>query len=70
MTEKEKPTHTMPGGAQDQNKQADDGVVNDSLGTIDPADTTGTGEDDETCKPRDKSAARDTSHRENNRRRN
>jgi hypothetical protein len=36
----------MPGGQQEEKK--DDGVVNDSLGTVDPADTTGTGEDEET----------------------
>ena len=32
----------MPGGQQECIK--DDGVVNDSLGTVDPADSTGTDE--------------------------
>jgi hypothetical protein len=45
MSDKEKPTHTLPGGKQDEDNQADDGVVNDSFGTVDTADTTGTGED-------------------------
>lgn len=69
MSEKQKPTHTMPGGAQDENNQADDGVVNDSFGTVDTADTTGTGEEDEACGPRKDSTGRDslsqrTGHRE------
>ena len=46
MSAKTKPTHEMPGG-QKEDKQ-DDGVVNDSLGTVDPADSTGTDEDKET----------------------
>jgi hypothetical protein len=46
MTTKTKPTHQAPGG-QTENKK-DDSVVNDSLGTIDPADSTGTDEDKET----------------------
>jgi hypothetical protein len=49
MSDKEKPTHTMPGGSQQENSEADNGVVNDSLGKIDPADTTGTGEDNQPC---------------------
>lgn len=53
MSEKEKPTHTMPGGRQIENRESDNGVVNDSFGKIDPADTTGTGEDKEPAKPRD-----------------
>lgn len=68
MSDKQKPTHTMPGGAQDQNNQADDGVVNDSFGTVDPADTTGTGEENEPCQPRDKSAGQENPHHENSRR--
>lgn len=39
MSEKTKSTHEMPGG-QTEDEQ-DDGVVNDSLGTIDIADSTG-----------------------------
>ncbi len=63
-------THTMPGGVQEQNKEADDGVVNGSFGTVDPADTTGTGEEDEPCDPRGKSVGREIPDRENSRRRN
>ena len=46
MSAKTKSTHTMPGGqTEDKN---DDGVVNDSLGTVDPADSTGSDEEKET----------------------
>jgi hypothetical protein len=48
MTEKTKPTHTEPGGLQEVHPKPDDGVVNDSLGTIDPADSTGLDENKET----------------------
>lgn len=65
MSEKEKPTHTMPGGRQENDSKPDDGVVNDSLGTVDSADTTGTGEENEPCDPRDKSVSREIPHREN-----
>ena len=64
MSEKEKPTHTMPGARQENNGKPDDGVVNDSLGTVDPADTTGTGEENEPSQPRDKPAVgREIPHR-------
>ena len=46
MSAKTRPTHEMPGG-QTEDKE-DDGVVNDSLGTIDPADSTGLDEKQET----------------------
>jgi hypothetical protein len=46
MNAKTKLTHQMPGGEQEKTK--DDGVVNDSLGTVDPADSTGSDEDKET----------------------
>jgi hypothetical protein len=46
MREKTKPTQEMPGGEKECTK--DDGVVNDSLGTVNPADSTGTDEDKET----------------------
>ena len=46
MSAKTKPTHEMPGG-QTKNPK-DDGVVNDSLGTVDSADSTGTDENKET----------------------
>jgi hypothetical protein len=36
----------MPGGQTEDKK--DDGVVNDSLGTVDPADSTGSDEEKET----------------------
>jgi hypothetical protein len=39
MSAKTKPTHEMPGGQTEDG--IDDGVVNDSLGTIDIADSTG-----------------------------
>jgi hypothetical protein len=39
MSEKTKSTHEMPGGQAED--EIDDGVVNDSLGTIDSADSDG-----------------------------
>lgn len=41
-------THTQPGGPQEENNKSDNGIVNDSLGTVDPADSTGLDEDKET----------------------
>jgi hypothetical protein len=41
MSAKTKPTHEMPGGEIEDGGKVDDGVVNDSLGTIDPADSDG-----------------------------
>lgn len=41
-------THTQPGGLQDENTEPDDGLVNDSFGTVDTADSTGLDEDKET----------------------
>jgi hypothetical protein len=46
MSAKTKPTHELPGGQTEDTK--DDGVVNDSLGTVDPADSTGSDEEKET----------------------
>jgi hypothetical protein len=46
MNAKTKPTHELPGGQTEDRE--DDGVVNDSLGTVDPADSTGTDEEEET----------------------
>ena len=43
MSANTKPTHELPGGQTEDKK--DDGVVNDSLGTVDTADSTGTDED-------------------------
>lgn len=48
MTTNPKPTHEQPGGFQDPNAQPDDGVVNDSLGSVSIADSTGLDEDKET----------------------
>ena len=61
MSEKEKPTHTLPGGAKDDSNAADDGVVNDSLGKIDPADTTGTGEENQPCEKPEEEIQRENS---------
>ena len=48
MNGKLKPTHDQPGGLIDESSKPDDGVVNDSLGTIDTADSSGLDEDKET----------------------
>ncbi|MGB9077150.1 MAG: hypothetical protein WCC26_09970 [Terracidiphilus sp.] len=48
MTSNLKPTHTQPGGFIGNNLKPDDGMVNDSLGTIDVADSTGNDECKET----------------------
>ena len=49
MTEKLKPTHTQPGGFQEEkNPPDDDGMVNDSFGTVNIADSTGLDETKET----------------------
>ncbi len=48
MNPKLKPTHDQPGGFQDQNANPDDGVVNDSFGTVNTADSTGLDENKET----------------------
>lgn len=52
MSKGPKPTHTQPGGFEDP-ERADDEVVNDSLGTVDTADSTGTDEDLETGDAKD-----------------
>lgn len=48
MTKAQKSTHEQPGGSIEENERADDGVVNDSLGTVSTADSTGTDEEKET----------------------
>lgn len=53
MSERPKPTHTQPGGFEVP-ENADDGVVNDSMGTVDIADSTGSDEDKETGDAKDK----------------
>jgi hypothetical protein len=47
MSKGPKPTHTRPGGFEDP-EVADEEMVNDSLGTVDTADSTGTDEEKET----------------------
>ena len=47
-----KPSHTQPGGFEDP-ERTDDAVVNDSLGTVDTADSTGSDEDKETGDAKD-----------------
>lgn len=54
MTAKTKPTHTQPGGFVETEEKADDGVVNDSLGTVDVADSTGSDPEKETGDPKKK----------------
>ena len=53
MSTRLKPTHTQPDGFEDP-ERAEDAVINDSLGTIDIADSTGTDEDKETGDAKDK----------------
>jgi hypothetical protein len=48
MSKKLKSTHTQPGGLIEEGQKPDDGVVNDSMGTIDIADSTGSDERKET----------------------
>jgi hypothetical protein len=52
MTADLKPTHIQPGGFIDnkdsKKDKSDDFVVNDSLGTVDPADSTGSDDSKET----------------------
>lgn len=48
VNEKLKPTHDQPGGLVDENANPDDGVVNDSLGTVNTSDSTGLDESRET----------------------
>jgi hypothetical protein len=49
MTPNLNPTHTQAAGLTDKkSKKIDEAMVNDSLGTIDPADSTGSDESKET----------------------
>jgi len=54
MKQNPKPTHTQPGGFIEIDDQTDDLVVNDSLGTTDLADSTGSDEEKETGDAKDK----------------
>lgn len=61
MSADPKPTPTQPGGCSDRKPKPDDGIVNDSLGTIDIADSTGSDETKETgdAKTRNKNTHED-----------
>ncbi len=48
MTQNPKPTHMQPGGFLEVTRDPDNGVVNDSMGTVDIADSTGIEEERET----------------------
>jgi hypothetical protein len=48
MSEKTKPTHELPGGELENDSVSDDEMVNDSLGTTVPSDSTGSDETKET----------------------
>ena len=48
MTPNPTSTHTQPAGLIDKKNKPEDAIVNDSLGTIDPADSTGSDESKET----------------------
>jgi hypothetical protein len=43
-----KPTHTVPGAYVEENDEADNGVFNDALGTIDTSDSSGVEDELET----------------------
>jgi len=43
-----KPNHEQPGGFIDRSAKPDDGMVNDSLGEVNTADSTGLDEEKET----------------------
>jgi hypothetical protein len=53
MTTGPKPTHTQPGGFEDP-EPSDDAVFNDSLGTVNIADSTGSEDEKETGDAKDK----------------
>jgi hypothetical protein len=55
MSKKTQATHEMPGGQTDCTE--DDGVVNDSLGTVDPADFTGIDDEKDTSDPKKNNAS-------------
>ena len=60
MSKKTQSTHEMPGGQTECTQ--DDGVVNDSMGTVDPADFSGV--DDREVKDTGDAKKRDTNKRE------
>ena len=59
--EKTKETHAQPGGLIVEKPKTDDGMENDSLGTIDIADSTGSDSEKETgdAKSRNKNTRED-----------
>jgi hypothetical protein len=59
--EKTKQTHTQPGGFVVEKPKADDGMENDSLGTVNIADSTGSDPEKETgdAKNRNKNTRED-----------
>ena len=61
MNDRIKPNHEQPGGLIDRNADPDDGVVNDSFGTVNTADSTGLDEQKETgdAKSRNKNTRED-----------
>jgi hypothetical protein len=48
MIGEKRPTYTLPGGLAEVRDEEDYAVVNDALGSIDPADSTGIDEEMET----------------------
>jgi len=42
------PTYIQPRGFKENDSKPDDGMTNDSLGTVDPADSTGVDDEKET----------------------
>lgn len=60
MSKKTQSTHEIPGGQTEDTQ--DDGVVNDSMGTVDPADFSGV--DDKEVKDTGGAKKRDTNKRE------
>jgi hypothetical protein len=61
MNTSPKPAHTQPSGFIDRKPKPEDDIVNDSLGTIDTADSTGSDEMKETgdAKTRNKNTRED-----------
>lgn len=57
MTERPTVSHTQPGGFVEEDERTEDGVENDSLGTIDIADSTGIDEEKETGDAKDQNEA-------------
>ena len=54
MNARPQPTHTQPGGFIEASEDADNGVINDALGTVSDADSSGLDEDKETGDAKDK----------------